>query len=120
MNCRTRGFADSVAGVPSASKWACAGPLIGTSSTKTIVCAGISSCKMNVTSSWNMGTEFVQPMGSVTSRCAPNGVWNVVKSREDSAISRSSYPTYRSSKPRQGRPANCSAIWSGIGGTPEC
>ena len=31
-------------------------------------------CRINVMSSWNMGTEFVHPMGSVTSRSAPNGV----------------------------------------------
>ena len=32
---------------------------------------------MYVTSLWNIGTEFVHPIGSITNLSAPNGVWNV-------------------------------------------
>jgi len=40
-----------------------------------MVVSGISLCRIYVTSSWNIGTEFIQPMGSVTKRNAPKGVW---------------------------------------------
>ena len=73
-----------------------------------------------MTSSWKMGTEFVQPIGSVVSRSSPKGDWKVVMSREDSASGRLSYPTYKSSMPPQARPANVSVRWSGMGVTPEC
>ncbi|ETW85295.1 hypothetical protein HETIRDRAFT_310108 [Heterobasidion irregulare TC 32-1] len=75
---------------PFGSSYRVGGPRIGTSSMKGMVVSGISGWRMWVTSSWKIGTEFVHPMGRVTSRWAPNGVWNVVKSRDDSASPRSS------------------------------
>jgi hypothetical protein len=39
---------------------------------------------------WKIGTEFIQPIGRVTSQSAPKGVWKVVWSQEVSAISLSS------------------------------
>src|ERR1044071_3611998 len=67
-----------------------------------------------------MGTELVHPMGNVTSRKAPNGVWNVVRSLDDSASRRSSYPTYKSRIPPHARPLKCSARESAAGGQPKC
>src|SRR5277367_180930 len=71
-------------------------------------------------SSWKMGTELVHPIGRVVSRNAPKGVWKVVRSREEIASARSSYPTNKSIMLLQARPAKCSASCSVKGGTPEC
>ncbi len=67
-----------------------------------------------------MGTELVQPIGKVTRRSAPNGVWKVVRSRDDSAKDLSSYPTNKSRIPPQALPAKCAANSSVAGGRPEC
>ena len=64
--------------------------------------------------------EFVHPISRVTSQSAPKGDWKVVRSRDDSARPRSSYPTYKSSIPPQARPAKCSPIWLVNGVTPAC
>src|SRR6202008_3940090 len=67
-----------------------------------------------------MGTEFIHPIGSVTSRSVPKGDWNVMRSRDVSTSPRSSYPTYKSSMLPHVRPAKCSPIWSVKGVTPAC
>src|ERR1700743_3123326 len=85
-----------------------------------IVTCGTSSLKMYVTSSWKIGTELVQPCGNFTSLRAPKGVWNVVKSRDPSAMSLWSYPEYKSRQPPQALPAKWLASSSVAGGTPEC
>src|SRR5271156_5001766 len=96
-----------------------AGPFTGTSSIYGRVTCGISCCRIWVTSSLKIGTELVHLIGNVVRRNAPNGVWNVVRSRDDVASARLSYPTCRSIILLHARPANCSASWSVNGGTPE-
>jgi hypothetical protein len=49
-----------------------AGPQIGTSSIYGTVMLGISGCRIKVMLLWNIGTEFVHPMGRVTRRSALN------------------------------------------------
>ena len=50
----------------------------------------------------------------------PKGVWKVVRSRNDIASARSSYPTYKSIMLLQACPAKCSASCSIKGDAPEC
>src|SRR5258707_10741902 len=87
-------------------------PQIGTSSMYGMVVSGISGCRMWVTLSWKMGTEFVHPIGRVMSRSDPNGDWNVVRLQEVSASPCSSYPMERSNIPPHVQPAKFSPIWS--------
>ena len=95
------GFLSSTLTIPLGSSYLVASPRIGTSSIYGRVYLGISSLKIYVTSSWNIGTKFIHPISKVTSLSAPNGVWNVVRSLKCSASTRLSYPTYKSRIPPQ-------------------
>ena len=78
INWQMPGLLGCVSYEPSWRTYCVAGPWIGTSSMYGMVVWGISACKMNFTSSWKIRTELVQPIGSVTSRSVPKGVWKVV------------------------------------------
>src|SRR5260370_30713390 len=93
MKCQMLGLSGMRSSVASSRIYLVSGPQIGTSSMYGTVVSGISGCRMRVTSSWKMGTEFVHPIGRVTSQSDPNGDWNVVRSREVSTSPHSSYPT---------------------------
>src|ERR1700742_1391214 len=64
-------FSGMVSYVPSVFSYLVSGPFTGTSSIYGLVICGISSLRIYVTSSWNIGTEFVHPIGNVTSLKAP-------------------------------------------------
>ena len=114
------GFFSNTSKVPSDFSYLVAGLLIGTSSMYGNVYLGISSHRIYVTSSWNIRTELVYPIGSVTNLKAPKGIWNVVRSLEHFVSTLSSYPTYRSNIPPQALPAKCIASSSVARGNPEC
>ena len=120
INLLIPGFLSSTSTVPSGSSYVVSGPQMGTSSIYSRVYFGISSLRIYVTSSWNIGTEFVHPIGKVTSLSTPNSVWNVVRSLEHSASIRSLYPTYKSRIPPQVLPAKYIASSSVASGSPEC
>ena len=85
INWQIPGFSVIRSSLPLASRYQSSGLRSGTSSIYGTVMCGISGCRMCVMSSWNIGTEFVHPMGSVTSHRAPKGDWKVVRSRESGA-----------------------------------
>jgi hypothetical protein len=76
--------------VPLGNIYLSAGPQIGMSSIYGTVMLGISGCRIKVTSSWNIGTEFVQPIGKVTRHSVPKGDWNVGRSHNSGARPQSS------------------------------
>ena len=120
INCLIPGFFSNTSKVPSGFSYLVVGPLMGMSSMYSNVYLGISLHRIYITSSWNIGTEFVHPIGNVTNLKALKGIWNVVRSLEHSASTLSLYLTYKSNIPLHTLPVKCITNSSVAGGNPEC
>src|SRR5258708_3596500 len=91
--CQMPGLSGMCSLVLSSRIYLVSGPRIGMLSMYGMVVSGILGCRMWVTSSWKMGTEFVHPISRVMSWSDPNRDWNVVRLQEVSTSPRSLYPT---------------------------